>query len=185
MVVLHRDPVPAQGARNPLTGVARAGIDDRAALVEPSESFDQDSESVLVATHLLDVVSKVWTNDARAHDLELATECLGDPGSSRRCRGRGHSQHRRALESLEHPADEQVVGPEVVPPHADAVHLVDHDEPHADRPERLDERAAAEPLRRRVEQSRPAGGNVVESSCGLRGLERRVDECRGRSDLRR
>ena len=46
----------------------------------------------------------------------------------------------------------------------DAVHFVDHDEADADRPQRLDERRAAKPLRRGVEDARAPGGDVAHAA---------------------
>ena len=120
------------------------------------QPLDEDPEAILVASDLLDVVAEVRPHDARPHDLEVATERGGDLRRRGRGRGGGHAEHGRIAERLERAPDEQVVGPEVVPPHADAVHLVDHDEADADRAQRLDECGVAEPLGRGVEQPRAA-----------------------------
>ena len=122
--------------------------------------------------------------DARADDLERPPERLGDRRCVRRRRRGGHAQHRRPVELVERAPDEEVVGPEVVPPHRDAVHLVDHHEPHADRPERPDERLLPQALGRGVEKARVAGGNRREARRRLFGVERRVDERRRGADLR-
>ena len=52
--------------------------------------------------------------------------------------------------------DEEVVGAEVVAPHAHAVHLVHDDEPDADVGEELDEARLPQALRRGVDESRLA-----------------------------
>ena len=66
------------------------------------------------------------------HDLGLASERKADL-SRGLGRGRGgHSEQRRVAELLERSTDEEVIRAEVVPPHADAVHLVDDHEPDAD-----------------------------------------------------
>ncbi len=179
VIMLHRDPVASKGACDPFAGVAGACVDDGAALVERAESVDEDAKPVLVAADLLDVVAEVRAHHARPHDLEVATERLGDAAGGRRGRGRRHPEDSRAVERLENPADEEVIGAEVVPPHAHAVHLVDHDEPDADRAERPDEGAASKALRRRIEQTCPACGDVVQPAYRLGRLEGRVDE-RGR-----
>ena len=64
------------------------------------------------------------------------------------------------------------------------MHLVDHHEPHADRPERPDERLLPQALGRGVEKARVAGGDRREPRRRLFGVERRVDERRRRPDLR-
>ena len=133
VVVLEPQPVAAQRARDALAGVARAGVDDRAAVAHRTEPLDEDPEAILVAADLLDVVAEVRPHDARPDDLEVAAERRGDLRRGGRGRGGGHPEHGRVAERLERAADEEVVGPEVVPPHADAVHLVDHDEADADR----------------------------------------------------
>ena len=83
MIVLDREPVPAQGACDPLAGFARARVDDGTAALDPAEAFDEDAQAVLVAGHLLDVVAQVRPDDARPYDRELATEGLRDLGSRR------------------------------------------------------------------------------------------------------
>ena len=72
-----------------------------------------------------------------------------------------------------------------MPPHADAVHLVDDDEADADRAEGLDERGVPKPLRRGVEQSCAPGRDVLDAARRLVGIERRVDERRRGRDLGR
>jgi hypothetical protein len=59
------------------------------------------------------------------------------------------------------------------------MHLVDDDEPHAEPPQRLDERPLAKPLRGRVEDSRLARGQRAKPGGRLLGRERRVHEGRG------
>ena len=99
----------------------------------------------------LDVVAEVRPDDARADDLRLTAERGRDlPLGRGRRRGR-HAEDRRGTcvsmtQRVERAADEEVVGPEVVSPHADAVHLVDHDEPDVDPRNRVQEGTRAEPL---------------------------------------
>jgi hypothetical protein len=117
--------------------------------------------------------------DARAHDLERPAERLRDRLRVRGRRGRRHPEDRRLSECVERASDEEVVRAEVVPPHAHAVHLVDHHEAHPDPAQRLDESLLAQPLRGRVEQARLACLDRREAGAGLVGVERRVDERRG------
>ena len=88
---------------------------------------------------LLDVVAQVRSHDARVDDLERAPERASDVVGRLRRRGRGHPEERRLAERLEPAPDEEVVGPEVVPPHAHAVHLVHDHEADADPGEQVDE----------------------------------------------
>ena len=125
---------------------------------------------------MLDVVAEVRPHDARAHDGEIAPEGHGDLLRGGRRRGGGHAEHRGLAERLQRAADEEVVGPEVVPPHADAVHLVDHDEADADGTQRRDERLAPQPLGRCVEDPRAALTHVADPARGDVGVEGRVDE---------
>src|SRR4029078_6862115 len=92
--------------------------------------------------------------DRRPHELQLAPERGADRLGVRRCGRGGHPEAGRAAERLEGVADEEVVRPEVVAPHAHAVHFVDHDQPDADLAERRDARLLAEPLRCRAEETR-------------------------------
>jgi hypothetical protein len=87
----------------------------------------------------MDVVAEVRAHDARVHDLERAAERVADLAGHGGRRGRGHSEERGRLELLERTTDEEVVGPEVVTPHAHAVHLVHHHEPDPDLRQHRDE----------------------------------------------
>ena len=183
VVVLEPQAVATERPRDALAGVARAGVDDDASILDRPQPLDEDAQAILVPTDLLDVVAQVRPHDARPHDGELTAESGRDLRRSGGSRRRGHPEHRRVAERLERAPDEQVVRPEVVSPHADAVHLVDHDEADADRAQRLDERGVAEPLGCGVEDSRPALGDVADASRRHLLIERRVDERRRGGDL--
>ena len=90
-------------------------------------------------------------------DLERAAERFSDVARRLRRRGRGHPEQRRFAECLETPPDEEVVGAEVVSPHAHAVHLVDDDEPDADVGEELHEAGLPQALGRRVDEAGLSG----------------------------
>ena len=93
VVVIQAQFVASERPGDALARVAGAGVDDRAALPEPPEPVDEDTQSILVAAHLLDVVTEVGANDAGAHLFELATERAGNlPRRGRRRRG-GHAEH--------------------------------------------------------------------------------------------
>ena len=149
--------VDAERARQALAAAARAGVDDRRRAAEVVQPPHERAQAVLLAVDDLDVVAQVRADDARAHDLGLPAESGGDLPLRRRRRRGGHAEDRGPAERVESAADEEVVGPEVVPPHADAVHLVDHDETDVDPRDRVEEAAAAEAarVRRRAAGSGP------------------------------
>ena len=96
------------------------------------------------------------------HDLRITAEREADLARGLG-RGRsGHSEQRRAAELFEASADEEVVRAEVVPPHADAVHLVDDHEPDSDAPEHLDEARLAQTLGRCVDEPGLTRGDPFE-----------------------
>ncbi len=184
MVVLGPDAVTDERARDLLARAAGPRVDDRRA-VEPPQPAEQRPQALLAVLRALDVVAEVRAVHARAHDLERPAQRLGDRFGIRRRRGRGHPEHGGLAEHVERATDEEVVGPEVVPPHAHAVHLVDHDEPDADPAERLDEPLLPQPLRSGVEKPGLARGDRREARRRLVRRERGVDEGRRRRNLRR
>ena len=110
-------------------------------------------------------------------------ELAHDVGAHLRGRRRGERQHRRAPEAVDHRAEREVVGAEVVPPLADAVRLVDDEEAHLALQQHLEEVAVLEPLGRDVEdvalalRDRPLG--VARLARRLVRVEReRVDALR-------
>ena len=121
----------------------------------------------------------------RPDELEVTSERRADRLRVRRRRGGGHAEDRGAAERLQRPPDEEVVGAEVVPPHAHAVHLVHDHEADADLAERLHERLLPESLGRRVEDPRLAGRDGAKAGRGLLGRERRVHEGGRGGDSRR
>ena len=162
VVVLGPEPVAARArARAPRSSGASARTRSprrRAA----REALDEDLDPVLGVGDLLDVVAKVRPHHARVDDVERASERLPDVPRRLRRRRRRHPEERRLAERLQTAPDEEVVGPEVVPPHAHAVHLVHDDEPDADLGEELDEARLPEALGRRVDEARLAGGHCGE-----------------------
>ena len=153
MVVLGAKAVTAENARELLGRTSRPRVDDRRAPRTALEPLDEGREPIVGVRDPLDVVAQVRTHDARVDDLERASERLPDVPRRLGRRGRGQPEERRVAERLEAPADEEVVGPEVVSPHAHAVHLVDDDEPDADLGEKLDEARLPQALRRRVDET--------------------------------
>ena len=91
--------------------------------------------------------------------------------------GRGERVHRDAGELIAQPPELAVLGPEIVPPLADAVRLVDGDEPHAAFAQEAAQAIAAladEPLRRHVEQPARIGANPRQHLVALRQRQRAV-----------
>ncbi len=177
--------VDAERARERLAAPTRAGVDDRGRAAKLVQPADERAQAVFLAVDDLDVVAQVRPDDARADDLGLPAERGGDlPLRGRRRRG-GHAEDRGPAERVEGAADEEVVRPEVVAPHADAVHLVDHDEADVDPRDRVEEVPLPKPLRGDVEEPVSALGRRAQPGGRLVRVERRVDQRRLRRDLRR
>ena len=185
MIVDGCEIVDAERAGKRLARPAGTGVDDRGRSAQLVQPPDERPQARFLAVDELDVVAQVGPDDARAHDLRLAAEGSGDLALRRRRGGRGHAEDRRTAERVQGSPDEEVVGPEVVPPHAHAVHLVDHDEPDVDPGDRLEEAARAQTLRRDVEQAVAALGDTAEARRRLVRVERGVDQRRLRRDLGR
>ena len=168
-----------------LAAPPRAGVDDRRGAAKLVQPPDERAQPVLLAVDDLDVVAQVRADDARADDLGLPAERGRDLPLRRRRRRRRHAEDRGRAERVESAADEEVVGPEVVAPHADAVHLVDHDEADVDPRDRVEEVPLPEPLGRDVEEPVAALGRCAQPRGRLVRVERRVDQRRLRRDLRR
>ncbi len=183
VVVDGRQVVGTQRAREALAAATGACVDDRRRAAQLVEPADERSQPRLLAVDDLDVVAEVRPDDARADDLRLAAQGVCDLPLRRRRRGRRHPQDRRPAERVERATDEEVVGAEVVPPHADAVHLVDHDETDVDLRDRVEEAPGAEPLGGDVEHPVTAFGHSAQPRRSLVGVERGVDQRRLCRDL--
>ena len=97
-------------------------------------------------------------------DLRVAQpQPVGDVVAYRRGRGRGQRHDRRPAERLDHVAERQVVGAEVVAPRGDAVRLVDRDQRRASAPRTSASRSGLRELLRRDEQepARPARSSAA------------------------
>ncbi len=153
-------------------------------LPQAGEPLDEDSHPILGVRDRRDVVAQIRPDDARVDDLRRPPERITDVA---RCLGRrrgGHAEQRRLAELRQCVANEEVVGAEVVPPHAHAVHLVDDDEADPDRAEHVEEAGLAQALGRGVDDPLLARGDACESGRDLVCRERGVDEGCGRRDLR-
>ena len=185
MVVLGPDTVAREHASNLLGRASRPRVDDRGRSVEASAALHQRSQPVVGVRDAQHVVAQVRADHGGVDDLGTAAECGRDVLRRLGSRRRSHAEERRLAELGERTADEEVVGAEVVAPHAHAVHLVDHDQPDADRPRRLEESRLAQPLRCDVDEPLLARPDARESRGRLLPGERRVDEGRGRRDAGR
>ncbi len=185
VVVLGPEAVAAEDASELLGRAARACVHDRGAAAQRAEPLDEDCEPIVRVRDLLDVVAQVRAHDARMDDIERPPECLADIERRLRGRRRCHPEHRRLPQGFEAAPDEEVVGTEVVAPHAHAVHLVHDHEPDPHVSEELDEARLPQALWRRVHEACRTGGDSGEPFGRLLCCERRVDEGRGGSDLRR
>ncbi len=185
VVVLRPEAVSAQDACELLRRAARARVDDGRCAAEPAQAVDEDAHAVLGVRDLLDVVAEVRPDDAGRDHLRLAAERAADLLGGLGRRGGRHPEQHGLAELRERPADEEVVGAEVVPPHAHAVHLVDDDEADADRAQHRCEPGLAQTLRSGVNEPFFSRAHLLQPSFGLFGRERGVHERRRRSDLRR
>ncbi len=185
MIVDRGEIVDAERACQRLAAPSRACVHDRGGAAKVVQPADERAQPVFLAVDELDVVAQVRPDDARADDLGLPAECGGDLAlGGRGCRG-CHAEDRGPAERVESAADEEVVRPEVVAPHADAVHFVDHDEADVDAGDRVEEVPLPEPLRGDVEEPVAALGRCTQPGGRLVRVERRVDQRRLGRDLGR
>ena len=84
----------------------------------------------------------------------------------------GHPEDGGSAECVESAADEEVVRPEVVAPHADAVHLVDDDEADVDPRDGVEKVPLSEPLGCDVEEPVAALCRSAQPRGGLVRVER-------------
>ena len=154
VVVLCAESVAAENARELLGRAPGACIDDRGSTAQGAKPIHEDRDPVLRVGDLCHLVAQVRAHHARVDDLERAPECFSDVARGLRRRGGGHPEQRRFAECLEAPPDEEVVGAEVVSPHAHAVHLVHHDEPDPDVGEEIHEARLPQALGCRIDEAR-------------------------------
>ncbi len=117
------------------------------------------------------------------HDLGLAQAESPDDLVAHRLRGGGGERHpHRHLEVIRLRAQPHVVGPEVVPPLADQVRLVDGEQPRPGAPERVEGLVVGELLRREEDERAGSGGGGQRGRVLARGLVRveheRFEACR-------
>ncbi len=110
---------------------------------------------------------------------EFGAELVGDVVDDAVVGGGGAAEdrHRRAGQAVDDAPDASVVGPEVVAPVGDAVHLVDHDQPGPcpdDRHDLVPELRVGEPLRRDQQQVDLVGAQL-SLEFGDRGVRGAVD----------
>ena len=180
MVVLGAEAVPSECSGELLGGPPRAGVHDRRAPVERLETTDDGAHPVIGVPHLLDLVPEIRPHDRRPDDLRLTTERVADLAGGLGRGRRGHPEQRRFPELRERVADEEVVGAEIVSPHAHAMRLVDDHEPDSHGAKQVDEATLSKAFRSRVDEALVSGRGRGETVGGLVGRERRVHERRRR-----
>ena len=109
--------------------------------------------------------SKEATTSGRVAQPQPGRDVVAGRGRGRR----GQRDHRRVPEPLDHRAQPQVVGPEVVPPLGDAVRLVDDEQRDACRAQRLDDLVVGQLL---GGQEHVLGGAVAQLLPRPAGLRR-------------
>ena len=107
------------------------------------------------------------------HDLGLAQAEASNDLVAHRLRGGGRERDpHRHLEVIRLRAQPHVVGPEVVPPLADQVRLVDDEEPRLGAAERVERLSVGELLRREEDERVVLGGRGQRGRVLVRGLVR-------------
>ena len=170
-------------SRNSATVVgvaAGAAVDDRRQAIGLAQAVQQRAALArhrALALHRHHVEGEVGPVKARAHRHGVAeVQALGDLAGHARGSGGGGRHHRRASEVGDRVVQAQVVGTEVVPPLGHAVGLVDHEQRHPSRRERLAKGTRGKALGRGQDQLGAAGPQVAQrvGGCGRRPSRRRA-----------
>ena len=116
--------------------------------------------------------AKIRARESGDRDVRIVhAELADDVGLNVRRRGRGEREHRRTAESLGDSAEREIVGPEIVPPLADAMRFVYDEEADRAREQVLEERAILEALGGEIENLSFAIGDLPVRLAGFRGGE--------------
>ena len=112
-------------------GVAHGEAVDDARPGQPRDVLDEPGQPLGLARELQHAEGEAGAPERPAERGERGAELFGDVVHDPVVGGGGAAEHRHDAgpEGGDEPADPPVVGPEVVAPVGDAVHLVDHDEP--------------------------------------------------------
>ncbi len=125
----------------------------------------------------LHLVEQVGPLEAGEKTLRLVQGQLLDDVAAHAVGGRGgQGDGRRIAQQLAEVAQPGVIGPEIVPPLADAMGLVDGQQRQPRRPDRLEKPPAAKTLRRHVDQAELAGRHLVQPGVLLGHRQGAVDE---------
>ena len=141
------------------------------------EKIDQHVGLLPLAARHLNFVEQVRPREAGDERLRLVQGEQLDDVAPHPIGGRGRQGDRRRIaQQAAEMAEPGVVGAKIVPPLADAMGLVDRQQLHPHRPNRIEKSPAAKPLGHHVEQPKLAGRHAVEPVVLLRRRERAVDE---------
>ena len=159
-----------------LRSLSGRGVNDPAAGCL-AEKLDQHVDLLAIASRGPDLVEEVGPGEPGDEDPRPIQVELLDDVAAHGVGGRGRQRDRGRL--AQHPAEVSeagVVGPEVVPPLADAVGLVDRQQLQPHRPDRLQEAAAAKAFGHDVDQLVLACRHPVQARAQLGHRERAVDQ---------
>ena len=169
------EPLAGQPVGRLLHLATRQAIDDARLVLMAGEDAKNLAPQVGPAQHAVGEVRTIEPADE--HERLVQPELRDDVPAHPLGGGRGERVHRDAGELIAQPPELAVLGPEIVPPLADAVRLVDGDEPHAAFAQEAAQAIAAladEPLRRHVEQPARIGSNPRQHLVALRQRQRAV-----------
>jgi hypothetical protein len=174
----YLDPELTPEARGRLLGLlARPGVHDRGQRRGLAQQRARRLALRPGGRHRDHVVGEVRALEAgrdpnRVGEPEAPHDVGRDPGR-RRC---GRREDRARAEPPRHLAELEVLGPEVVPPLAHAVRLVDHEEADLGGSEPISEPRRCEALRRHVQHSHLAGERALEGAAVRARVALRVDQ---------
>ncbi len=159
VVVVGDDAMGAQQRGQLLAAGAGAGVDDAAARLGLAEG-QQATQFVVGVAGVEDLQSEVGAGDVAGNDAHIA-QVVDDVPTHAGWSRRGQRQKGWIAQCPAGLSDVEVIGPEVVAPHADAVRFVNHQPVDACPSQRVQERRLAQPLRRGVDQPvDPVGGLI-------------------------
>ena len=170
--VIERDLPTRERVVRRLGGGMRGGVDDPG----PFEVRRRGGELAVLVLDRLQPPRRerdVRPVEVADHDLGLAQAEATDDLVAHRLRGGGRERDpHRHLEGIRLRAQPQVVGPEVVPPLADQVRLVDGEQPRLGAAERVERLPVGELLGREEDERVVLGGRGQRGRVLVRGLVR-------------
>ena len=159
VIVGGGDAVLAQQGGDALAAFARPGVDDAAAVLGFAEG-EEVGELFVGVAGVEDFEAQVGAGAVAGDDVHVA-ELLEDVAPHARWGGRGDGEERRVAKCFAHALDDEIVGTEVVAPHADAVGFVDDEAVDVGFAHWVQEGRLAQPFRRGVDQVVVACGDAL------------------------